>query len=128
MMNLNSSKTDAENRQPDVLVVRAIDRVLESERAAQAALAECELQCDQMLERSREHRRAILERAHARIVALHARAAKALELRAAEIAEQRRQSATATAAQQSDPARLSDALQRLATELTGPTSKRHHGS
>jgi hypothetical protein len=119
MMNSSSS---------DVLVVRAMDRVLESERAAQAALAECERNCDQMLECSREQRRTILERAHARIVVLHTRAAKALELRTAEILEQRRQTAAVTAAQQSDPARLTDALQRLATELTGPTSRRQHGS
>jgi len=128
MMNSNSSEKDVGATQSDALVVHAMDRVLESERAAQAALVECERNCDQMLERSREQRRAILERAHARIVTLHTRAAKALELRTAEIVEQRRQTAAATAAQQSDPARLSDALQRLATELTGPTSRGQHGS
>jgi hypothetical protein len=128
MMNLNSSEQDPGATQSDVLVVRAMDRVLESERAAQTALAECERNCEQMLERSREQRRAILERAHARIVALHTRAARALELRTAEIVEQRRQTAAATAARQSDPARLTDALERLAIELTAPTSTRQHGS
>ena len=128
MMNSNSSEKDVGATQSDALVVRAMDRVLESERAAQAALAECEWNCNQLLERSREQRRAILERAHTRIVTLHTRAAKALELRTAEIVEQRRQTAAATTAQQSDLARLSDALQRLATELTGPTSRRQHGS
>ena len=128
MMNSNSSEKDAGTTQSDALVVRAMDRVLESEHTAQAELAECERNCNQMLERSREQRRAILEHAHARIVALHTRAAKALELRTAEIVEHRKQTVAATAAQQSDPARLSDALQRLVTELTGPTSRRQHGS
>lgn len=128
MMNSNSSAKDAGATQSDALVVRAMDRVLESEHSAQATLAECERNCNQMLERSREQRRAILERAHARIVALHTRAAQALVLRTAEIVEQRRQAAAATALQQSDAARLSDALQRIATELTGPASKRHHDS
>lgn len=127
MMNSNSSGKDAGSTQPDGLIVRAMDRVLDAERAAQAALAECERQCDQMLDRSREQRRAILEHAQARIVALHARAAQALELRMAAIIEQHRQSAAATTARLSDPARHSDALQRLATELTGPASDRSHG-
>lgn len=128
MMNSNSSEKGVGDTQSDALVVRAMDRVLESERAAQVTLAECERNCNQTLERSREQRRAILERAHTRIVTLHTRAAKALELRTADIVEQRRQTAEATAAQQSDPARLSDALQRLVTELTGSTSKPQHGS
>lgn len=127
MMNSNSSENDGA-AQSDALVVRAMDRVLESERAAQAALAECERNCDQMLERTREQRRVILARAHARIVTLHVHAAKALQLRITEIVDQSRQTAAATAARQSDPTRLSDALQRLATELTGSTSRRQHGS
>jgi vacuolar-type H+-ATPase subunit H len=126
MMNSNSSVSDAGDTPSEVLVVRAMDRVLEAERAAQAAIAECERECEEMLEHSRERRRAILERAHARIVALHTRAAKALELRTAEFVAQRGKSA-ATTAQPADPARFSDSLERLATQLTGSTSKRHHG-
>ena len=103
---------------PDVRVAHAMDRVLECEHAAEAAVAECEHACADILDRAREQGRAILERAQARIVALHTRAAKGLERRAAQIAEQRRKSAAATIRLLSDPARRSAAIERLAAQLT----------
>jgi cysteine sulfinate desulfinase/cysteine desulfurase-like protein len=107
---------------PDLLVARAMDRVLESEQSAQAAIHDCERECTEILERAREQRRAILESAHARIVALHTRAAKALELRIAKVIEQRKQAAAAAAVQLSDPERRSAALERMAARLTADDS------
>ena len=75
------SPTDAE-----VLVAPAMDRAFEAERAAQAAIIDCERQAADILERGRQHRRNLLERAQARIMAMHTRAAVTLEGQAAEIA------------------------------------------
>ena len=103
----------------DVLTARAIDRVLESEQAAKATLVECERQCAELLDRAREQHRAIAERARMRIVALHARAAKALEERTAAILERGKPSVANTVAQLSDPTRRRAALERLVIRLTG---------
>jgi vacuolar-type H+-ATPase subunit H len=102
----------------EALVARAMDRALESERAAQVAIAECEQQAADVLEHARQQRRTILERAQARIVALHTRAASNLEQRTADIAAKRVQSATAVVEQLSEPARRTKALERLAARLT----------
>jgi hypothetical protein len=69
----------------DALALRAMDRVLAAEREASLRIAACERHCQEQLERARTERHAILERAQQRIVALHARAAKALEERSAVI-------------------------------------------
>jgi hypothetical protein len=61
----------------DASVAGAMNRVLEAERAAQSAIADFELQMHASLEQARQRRRTILERAHERIMALHARAARA---------------------------------------------------
>jgi len=107
-----------------VAITHAMDRVLQAERDALAAIAECERQSASELERARLKRRAILERIQARIVALHARAAEALERRGAAILEQHRRMATAAVEQLADPERRREALERLAARLTtaeGPT-------
>jgi hypothetical protein len=59
-----------------------------------------------------------VERAQARIVALHTRAAKELEVRAAEVTARRMKSAAVAVGQLSDPQRRSEALGRLAACLT----------
>jgi vacuolar-type H+-ATPase subunit H len=102
----------------DARVARAIDRVLQAERAAEATVAECERTCADILEQARQQGRVILERAQTRIVALHTRAAKGLELRVAELTEERRKSAAVTLGQLSDSNRRNAALQRLADRLT----------
>jgi len=102
----------------DLTVAQAMDRVLQAERDAQAAVAECERTCAEILEQARHQGRAILERAQARIIALHTRAAKRLELRAAELTEQRMKCAAVAAGQLSDPGRRAAALERLAARLT----------
>lgn len=96
----------------DALVARAMDRTLEAERAAQAAIAECERQTAEVLERARQQRRTVLECAQARIVALHTRAARNLVRKAAP------RSAVAAIDQLSDPSRRARALARLAARLT----------
>ena len=102
----------------DALVARAFDRVLDAERAAQMAIGDCERQIAAQIEHARQEGRAILERAQARIVALHTRAEKNLELRSVGIAEQRRQSAAEAVERLSDPARRARAVERLAAHLT----------
>ncbi len=103
---------------PDDATARAMNQVLEAERDAQAAVAQCERACAELLEQARHQRRSILDRAQMRIVALHARAAKRLEREAAELIEQRRKAAAALAGQLSDPGRRGAALDRLAARLT----------
>jgi len=102
----------------DLTVGQAMDRVLRAERDAQAAVAECERTCAEILEQARHQGRAILERAQARVIALHTRAAKRLELRAAELTQRRMKSAAAAAGQLADPGRRAAALERLAARLT----------
>jgi ATPase subunit of ABC transporter with duplicated ATPase domains len=102
----------------EVAATAAMDRVLQAERHALAALAECERLSAAELEQARQRRRTILEHTQARIVALHARAAQALERRAAEILERHLRSATAEVEQLADPERRRAALERLAARLT----------
>jgi vacuolar-type H+-ATPase subunit H len=96
----------------------AMDRVLHAERAALAALEECERQSAADLEHARQQRRAILERTQARIVALHERAAQALERRGADIHERHLRSSTAEVEQLADPGRRRVTIERLAARLT----------
>jgi hypothetical protein len=51
---------------PDDAIARAMNRVLEAERAAHAAVEECERACAEILERARHQRRSILDRAQVR--------------------------------------------------------------
>jgi vacuolar-type H+-ATPase subunit H len=118
MMEPNPREPDDTASLPDARVARAMDRILQAERAAQSTIAECERTCADILEHARQQGRAILERAQARIVALHTRAAKGLELRVAELTEERRKSAAVALVQLSDSNRRSAALQRLADRLT----------
>jgi vacuolar-type H+-ATPase subunit H len=102
----------------DLRVAHAIDRVLETERAAQSAIAECEKQCQESLERARQERRAILERARERVVALHTKAARALELRNPQVREQHRQAVATAATQHADHPQAQAAIEKLADWLT----------
>jgi len=96
----------------------AMDRVLQAERDALAAVAECERLAAAEIEQARQRRRTGLERTQARIVALHARAAAKLAEGAAEILARHLRSATAEAEQLADPERRQAALERLAAGLT----------
>jgi hypothetical protein len=97
-----------------------MNRVLQSEREAQAAFAEQERLCSEQIEQARQRRRAILEHAHARIVALHTRAAKALQQRSADIAEQAARSEQCSAPEAGSAERWESALERLLQRLTSP--------
>ena len=113
----------------EVAATAAMDRVLQAERDALAAMAECERLSATELEQARQRRRTLLERTQARIVALHARAAQALERRAAGILERHLRSTTAEVEQLADPERRQAALERLAARLTtaeGETSGAGH--
>jgi vacuolar-type H+-ATPase subunit H len=103
----------------DMRVAQAIDRVLDVERAAQFAIAECEKQGQELLEHARQQRRDILARAHNRIVALHVRAARAFEQQVAQIREHHGRPVVGTLAQHADPASLQAAIGRLADRLIG---------
>jgi hypothetical protein len=102
----------------DPLAAQAIERVLEAERAAQAAVAACEGAGSTLLEAARQQARGIIERAQARSVALHGGAAKKLERCAATLMEQHMKSAAEAVKQLSEPARLSAALEQVAAQLT----------
>jgi vacuolar-type H+-ATPase subunit F/Vma7 len=67
----------------------------------------------------RRLRRNILQRAHDRVVALHTRAAHALEQRIAQVREQHARPVAGTIAQCDDPARLRAAIEKLADRLIG---------
>ncbi|HTC53914.1 MAG TPA: hypothetical protein VK700_18420 [Steroidobacteraceae bacterium] len=97
---------------------QAIERVLEAERDAQAAVAQCERAGTLLLDAARQRARGIIERAQARTVALHGRAGQKVERCAAAIMEQRMKSATEEVKQLSDPALLRLALERVAAQLT----------
>jgi len=101
-----------------VAATAAMDRILQAEREALAAVAECERLSAAELEQARQRRRTILERTQARIVSLHARAVQTLGRRGAEILEKHLRSATAEAEQLADPGRRRAALERLAARLT----------
>jgi hypothetical protein len=112
------SNPAAESAGSNPLAARAIDRVLAAERDAQAAVAACERVGSEVLEAARQSARSIVERAQARAVALHGRAAEKLELCAAALMEQRMKSAAEAVRELSDPARLGVALERVAARLT----------
>lgn len=117
---------DRSRPDPDSRATEAMNRVLESEREAEATIADCERQCREHLEKARALRRAILERSQARIVTLHTRAAQALEERTAEIMEQGRRVAAGAAADDA-PERRTAALQQLVLQLIGPEPSRDDG-
>lgn len=102
----------------DALAAQAIDGVLEAERDARAAVAACEQAGSKVLEAARQQARSIAERAQARAVALHGRAAKNLEQCAEALMQQGVKSAADAVRQLSDPARLDIALERVAAQLT----------
>ena len=118
------SKPSAASAGVDPAAAQAIDRVLEAERAAQAAVAACERAGSKVLDAAREQARGIFERAQARTVALHGRAARKLEQCAAAFMEDRMKAAAEAVKQLSDPGRLGVALERVATQLTTEAAAR----
>jgi hypothetical protein len=96
----------------------AMDRILKAERDGLGAVLECERESAAALEQARQWRRTLLERTQARVIALQARAAAALERRSAGILGRHRQAASAEVAQLADPGRRQAAIERLAARLT----------
>ena len=115
---INSTMSHEPDESSALTSSEAMDRVLQAERDALAAVAECERESADTLEQARGRRRALLERTQGRIVALHARAAAALERRSAAILAQHQQAARAEVAQLADPELRRAALERLAARLT----------
>ena len=114
-----------DERLADTRVARAIDHVLDSEHAAREAIAQCERECAEALERAREHRRAILDRAQKRILALHERSTSALQRSLATSGEERGKPSAAVSARFSDPLRHRRSLERLAASLTTLPAEPH---
>lgn len=119
LMSLPTQMQRDSDAEYDTRVARAIDRVLEAERAAQSAIGECEKQTQESLEHARQQRRSILERAQKLIVALHTRAARTFDRQAAQIHQQPGKTVPGAAAQQADRARPLAAIERLADRLIG---------
>jgi hypothetical protein len=118
------SNPTAGNAGGDALAAQEIDRVLEAEREAQAAVAACDRAGSKVLEAARQRAQGIFERGQARAVALHGRAARKLELCAAALMEQGMNAAAEAVKQLSDPARLRQALEQVAAQLTTETASR----
>lgn len=112
------SNSTADVAASDALTAQAIDLVLQTERDARAAVAACERTGAKLLDVARHQAREICDRAQARTVALHGRAAKTLELRADAVMQQRMQAAAETVKKLGDPGLLSDAIERLTARLT----------
>jgi hypothetical protein len=107
---------------PDESIARAMNRVLEAERAAGQAVRECRSECERALEQARRERLAILGRASRRILALRAQVSEALRQLAA------RANAPAGPPLETDwstPERVRQraALERLAARLTGQAAE-----
>jgi hypothetical protein len=71
--------------EPDRTVADAIDRVLEAEQAAAAAILTAEASARATIEAARETRRQVLERARQRVMRLHERAGTRLAERLARL-------------------------------------------
>src|ERR1700690_3791859 len=102
----------------DMHVARAMERVLEAERAAQSAITDCDAQGQKSLECARRQARRILEHGHERIIALHTKAASSLEQQQASH-HQNADPTSAIAARQGDLVRFETAIARLADSLVG---------
>ena len=109
----------------DARIAEAMNRVLEAERAAQAAIIDCEQQQQVSLEHARQQRRSILDRAHARVMALHERATRGLEQRTAQILAQQGEAPRAAAEPTADSAHLQAAMERLVERLTSVAEEDH---
>ncbi len=103
----------------DAQVVGAINRVLEAERAAQSAIADCEQNTQALLEQARQRRRMILERARDRTMVLHSRVTRSLERQTAQILGRPREVSDPPGVQGAQDARLHAALERLVERITG---------
>jgi hypothetical protein len=106
----------------DASIARAMDRVLESERAAQQAVSQCRTECEQALEQAREQRLEILERAQARVMRLREAVSKALQSPVT-VASIPMDALAAAAKPALDIARHHAALERLAAQLSGAASE-----
>lgn len=102
----------------DERVAQAMNRVLEAERSARAAIAECEVRMQASLEQARQVRRTILERAQRRIAALHIRTERSLERRTAQPPE-RHAASDPAAAPVVESAHLQAAIDAVIERLTG---------
>lgn len=71
--------------EPDRTVADAINRVLEAEQAAAAAIVDAEAAARVTIEAAREARRRILERARQRVMRMHERAEARLAARLAQL-------------------------------------------
>jgi len=120
MMVMNPSVEPVDGAEPayEASVAGAMDRVLEAERAARSAIADCESEVQAALEHARQQRRTILQRAHDRIMALHARAAHSLDERIADMLKQNAPGPGLATAPRTDDGRLRAALEGLVARLT----------
>lgn len=101
-------------------VREAMDRVLASEREAQAQLETCRAEADQILARARDSVRRIQETTQRRISRIHAAANRAT---AARIRDMRRETSRKSAAIDYEPTQseaVARAASRLALRLTSP--------
>jgi len=103
--------------EPDRTVADAIDRVLETEQAAAAAIIAAEGSARTAIEAARETRRQILERARQRVMRLHERAGLRLAARLARLdAEITGDDCSAAASADAATGALAAVAERLTTD------------
>lgn len=100
-------------------VDEAIARVLEAERAARAAVAQCVEDAEAMRQAARARAQAIAERAAERAAVVHRRADASIRARIEELNRERTGLQQPPGPGAEEPRRLARALDRLADELAG---------
>jgi cell division septum initiation protein DivIVA len=100
---------------PDTTVADAINRVLDAEREAAAAIAAAEAEAETVLQAAREQRRQLLERARDRSSRLHVRAESRIEAALAELDAQSRSGRDSAGSLDSLARQAIDALARRLT-------------
>jgi len=103
---------------------RAIERVLDAERAAERAVAEAAVRAEQLVADARRLVRGIGERADERIKKLRARSASVTDATVARLRREHEERARASERGLADEPRLAAAVERVAAWLLGDDAER----
>lgn len=101
-----------------------IDRVLQAERQADKAIADCRRRAERVLEAAREQARRVAQRADQRITAVHARCVEATESRIEALREQMPAEDPGAVDPDRERRCLHLTVSRLAARLTGEDDER----
>ena len=99
--------------------LNAIERLLEAERQAENAIADCQEMADARIQVARQQARHIAQRAHNRTTAIHNHCAEVVRQRIADMWSDAGTVEDDTFDVQAHPDHLKTAVDRLAAKLTG---------